>query len=69
VQDRRSGARDFPWRIEVFDAQQPLATMMPGIQVATDCCDERAEVQGASGRGRKPAAIPGWGVARTGVCG
>ena len=43
--------------IEILDAHQPLAGVVPGLKIACDSRDQRSEMQRARGRRRKAAAI------------
>ena len=45
------GTGYFPQRIQVFDSQQPPATVRPGVKEAGYGCDERAEMQISTGSG------------------
>jgi hypothetical protein len=44
LQDIVGSAWRFAWRIDVFDANEPLAACLPGVQEAGHCCDQRTEV-------------------------
>ncbi len=54
-----SRAGNFPRRIQVFDAHQPVAAGAARHQPAAQGRDQRAEVQGTGGRGRETAAGAG----------
>ncbi len=47
--DRCLGTGHFPWRIEIFHAQQPATANGAGIQVGGEGGDQRAEMQVAAG--------------------
>ena len=59
AQDRRVGTRDSARTVHIFHAYQPLALPAARVQPAAQGRDQRAEVQGAGGRGCEPAAIAG----------
>jgi hypothetical protein len=44
AQDVITGSGNLAWRVKVFHAQQPLALVMPGIQKAPGCGNQRSEV-------------------------
>ena len=58
------------WRIDIFNTKKPEPVVDPGLQVAGNGGDQRAEVQRAGWRGREPADVlvtgsdrPGRGIA------
>jgi hypothetical protein len=50
-------ARRFSGRIEIFDADQPLAAGVARAEVAADRGDQRTEVQQPGGRRSEAAAV------------
>src|SRR5690606_50796 len=48
--------------VDVFDAQQPLAVVGPGVQETRHGGDQRAIVQRAAGAGREAPPVAGWPV-------
>ena len=50
-------AGDDARKVEVFNADQPVALMLTSVQIASDRCDKRAEMQRTGGRGSEAAAI------------
>lgn len=45
--------------VDILHADQPDATVRPGIEPTGEGCCEGAEMQRAGGRGREPAAVGG----------
>lgn len=56
------GARNFPRRVDVFDANQPVSAGVPGEQPTAQGGGQRAEVQGAGRRGGEAPAIAAAGL-------
>jgi hypothetical protein len=57
AQDPVRTARDDAVSVQIFDPQQPLATVVAGIEVASDGRQERAEVQVARRGGGEAAYV------------
>jgi hypothetical protein len=53
------GAGHFPWRVEVFHAQQPAAADCAGVKVRGKGGHQGAEVQITAGRGSEAADVGG----------
>jgi len=51
------GAGDFAWRVDILDADEPLAVGLASGEVARDGGNERADMQRASRRGGEPADV------------
>ena len=48
---------DFPWPVQIFHPDQPVALCVAGIQIACDRSDQRAEMQEASRGGGETAKV------------
>ena len=56
-QDGVSRARHFARWVDIFDSEQPFATLGAGLQETAERRDHRAKMEAATRGGRKPPAI------------
>lgn len=59
-QDRRCCPGLFAWRVDILDPDEPLTAFLTRLQAAGNGSEQRAEMQRARGRWRKPADVLGW---------
>ena len=59
-QDRRCCPGLFAWRVDILDPDEPSTTFLTRLQAAGNGSEQRAEMQRARGRWRKPADVWGW---------